>query len=176
MRKRIPVTYNFVIFLHAYLHQAELSVHRSAQMPRQATKDFYNNGVAPERVIHYLNGLSKSAVRVTTAAAVPRPFTLRKKLACRFIYAPVSRAYLLQEEVLYAIELLKELSVFLAADKVIPMATRDLYLKLAHFNHGHIGWRLRKKDWSASMRVDHFFANERLVTTPLENFMTGFTI
>ncbi|MEI3802350.1 MULTISPECIES: hypothetical protein [unclassified Chitinophaga] len=174
MSRKIYVSRRLLIFLYAYSHQVALSLHRSNNGTWREVQDFYNSRIVPERVGRYLSTLvSKPDTQLVQPLQDTLCFSIGQRLAYRILYTPFTRQYLLEEEVNYYIQLLKELQTFLAAEEVDPYKVADLGLRFSIFIHGHFQWRMRIKDQELAMEVDHFFANERLITTPLEQFMTG---
>ncbi|MDR6571122.1 hypothetical protein [Chitinophaga ginsengisegetis] len=174
MNKKIQISRRLLIFLYAYSHQAALLLHRSNNATWKEVRGFYNSRIKPEKVRGYLSAL------LGRPDTLPVPslqdtlfFSISKRLVYSVLYTPFNRQYLLEEEVCYYLQLLKELQTFLAAEEVDPYKVGDLGLRFNLYIHRHFQWRLRIKDQIVAMKVDHFFANERLITTPLEQFTTG---
>ena len=174
MNRKIYVNTRLLVFLYAFSRQAALSLHRSNNATWTEVRDFYNDGIMPERMIRYLLGmLNRSDNFLTTSIQDSFVFSNKERLAYWFLSRLFRGPYLLEGELAYYVQLLKELQVFLTAAEANPQKVADLGLKLDLFIDKHLQWRLPIKDQKTAMKVDHFFANEHLITTPLEQFMIG---
>lgn len=174
MDKKRYVNVRVLIFLYAYSHQAALSLHRSNNATWNEVKDFYNSRIMPERVRGYLSslfpGLNPPTVNYIKDTFV---YTNRERLAYWFLRIPFTGHYLLEEELVYYMQLLGALQGLLTEEIVDLHEVADLGTEFSLFIHRHFQWRLRIKDQHRAMHVAHFFQNERLITSPLDQFMTG---
>jgi len=174
MDKKVYINTRVLVFLYAFSHQAALSLHRSNNATWKEVKDFYNDRIMPERLIPYLSGqLNRPDNFLTPAVKDSFIFSNKERLAYWFLFRLFRGPYLLEGEMIYYIQLLKELQAFLTAIEVNPHKVADLGRRFSLFIDKHLQWRLQIKDQEVAMKVDHFFANERLITTPLEQFMIG---
>lgn len=174
MNKRVYTNTGVLIFLYAYSHQAALSLHRSNNAAWKEVRDFYNNRIKPERVGRYLSSLpGRPDILPVPPSQDTFFFSAGKRLVYRVWYTSFNRQYLLEEEMNYYIQLLNELQILLTKEEVDPYEVAHLGLKFSLFIGRHLRWRLRIKDQLVAMKIDHFFANEHLITMPLERFMTG---
>lgn len=173
--ERIALEYNFLVFLYAYLRQADLSIDRSRWDAWNDLKVYYINQIAPRKVADRLLAVAALPYEEPPANYVVQPPSSIRVWNKIIILRPVlPKPYLTKTEVLYCYKLLDRMDALLHADfTAFPQEAEQLRSAIARFDYFVLEYKLWRKDARKAMHVEHFMQNEQLPVVPIRNFLEG---
>lgn len=172
MKKKVFLKYEFILFLYAYLRQADLSLDRSRWTAWNELKEYYRRGIEPGRVATLLlstTGITAQSVDVKVGAAT------RWQKCRNFIYRNFLRKnYLTEAEILYCYRQLKVFENYLNSNlNWYTVDQEKLRVDICLMAYGIIESKLNFKDRYYAEKIEHYLQNEILTTVPLSEFSSG---
>lgn len=167
--KKYKFEYRFLVFLYAYLRQADLSLDRAIWSSPDELKNYYKNQIAPELLIDYL--LSHSEVTNLTEKN-QRKYPKAVKRIPYFFQKLWNGSFLTEREILHCIRLLSRLKECLSQTEVDKLFLGKLRDDIAIFDYRFLEKKLYRKDWKKVTRVAHYFQNTNAETINITDFLT----
>jgi len=175
MNRKTIIERDTLVFLYAYLRQIDLSLDRCRWTSWAELQHYYHDKINPARVINYL--LKYAHLNLDTIewlCSYDEETSWLRRLGCflfRTVNGPASLAH---SEILCCCKLLSIFDEYLKSDfQSYNLEVEKLRIDIAKFYSNVLECKLRRKDSDKAMRIEHYFQNSILKTTPMEEFSRG---
>lgn len=171
--KKIKLEYNLCVFLFAYLHQADLSLHRAGWTSLKELKDFYLNQVNPREVIKLLlanNDININKIRYFYGI---NEYSLNKRKILALIHFLFRLpTVFLKDEIYYICQKLTDFAEMLEKDgKVHPLEMEKLRLEISKFSLGLLMYKISYKDYNEALKIEHYMQHDGMKHIKIKEFV-----
>lgn len=167
--KKNKVKYSFLVFIYAYLRQADLSLDRSKYVSLSELVSYYKTHIEPRKVAEYLCRDVNCSKNYEFDSEFSSSFITL--LQSRFLVVFKRQAFLSLDERCYCQGKLLELDKILSGDEVDRFEVEKLRNEIATFNYEIIEPRLKKSDIKKAESVEHFMQSDFVQTRSLSDFI-----
>ncbi len=176
--KKINFSYNFLVFLYAFLRQIDLSLDRSRWFTIYELKKHYEDSdVNPNKVLKYLmkeNNINFKDFNIKYEIEKPSLFSRCRNSMYKVLNL---NSFLTRNELYFCCQNLYNLNQFLNnCDGVEKVDIEKLRIELSKFTYENLEDKLFSKDYIKAMSIEHFAQNENIKTVNIEYFINGFNL
>lgn len=166
MQKKVEFNYKFLVFLYAYLRQANLSLDRSRWEGLNDLRVYYASQIAPAQVMSYFEKVCGKISKATFPIFIsPSVNFIKQRFIATWGYYYSRKHYLNSKEVVYCYELLRELKYLLDSDiHKYELETEKLRIDIAKFASNVLVGKLLSKDIRLGNSVEHYLQNVEVIS------------
>lgn len=168
--KEFKLDYDKILFLYAYLRQADLSIDRSRWDSLDKLKNYYKKNIMPKQMLKYLiKELEIKKTNYTDFIYKPKSKTAMKKLKDSLF----NKTVLDEDEVLYCCQLLSSFEQILKSNFTdFNLEIEKLRTSIAMFYNESLEPMLLKKDLLTVMKIEHYEQSDNIDTVDMTKFIT----
>lgn len=157
------------MFLYAYLRLVDLSLDRSRWTTWDELQDYFKNIIAPSQIAQYLiNIFNLPQTDFKNFNFIPQ----NKSLLNRLRPIVFNTVPLKQNEVLYCCKLLFQFDEALHSDvKKYHLGIERIRIDIAEYYSNVLGRMILWNDLEKLMKIEHFWQNEKIDISKLEEFI-----
>lgn len=176
MRKN-KFKYRVLLFLYAYINQADLSLDRSRWDSLKTLRTFYEKQIAPERVAHYLLNCIGKDVRDIQGVCFLRNPTFLDRIECFFSRIFFEKLSLSDNDICFICQKLLLLSDYLNSDvEFHKLEIEKLRVEVSSFNWKVLKCKIKIRDLEKAAMVEHYLQNDQLKTYRIDEFSKGLSL
>ncbi|THV63150.1 MULTISPECIES: hypothetical protein [Chryseobacterium] len=167
--KNVQLDYSQLLFLYAYLRLVDLSLDRSKWTTWDELQDYFKNIIAPSQIAQYLiNIFNLPQTDFKNFNFIPQ----NKSLLNRLRPIVFNTVPLKQKEVLYCCKLLFQFDESLHSDiKKYHLGIERIRIDIAEYYSNVLGRMILWNDLEKLMKIEHFWQNEKIDISKLEEFI-----
>ncbi|WP_343687764.1 hypothetical protein [Chryseobacterium gleum] len=167
--KNVQLDYSQLLFLYAYLRLVDLSLDRSRWTTWDELHDYFKNIIAPSQITQYLiNIFNLPQTDFKNFNFIPQ----NKSLLNRLRPIVFNTVPLKQNEVLYCCKLLFQFDEALHSDiKKYHLGIERIRIDIAEYYSNVLGRMILWNDLEKLMKIEHFWQNEKIDISKLEEFI-----
>ncbi|WP_313000605.1 MULTISPECIES: hypothetical protein [Chryseobacterium] len=167
--KNVQLDYSQLLFLYAYLRLVDLSLDRSRWTTWDELQDYFKNIIAPSQIAQYLiNIFNLPQTDFKNFNFIPQ----NKSLLNRLRPIVFNTVPLKQNEVLYCCKLLFQFDEALHSDiKKYHLGIERIRIDIAEYYSNVLGRMILWNDLEKLMKIEHFWQNEKIDISKLEEFI-----
>lgn len=170
--RKIKLEYNLCVFLFAYLHQADLSLHRAGWTGIRELKNFYSNQINPQKVAKFLiSNTNINANKLGYYYGIKEYGLNKRKILSLIHFSFRLSPVFLEDEIYYICRKLIDFAEILERKgEVHPLEMEKLRLEISKFL-GILMYRISYKDYSEALKIEHYMQHDGLKDIKIKEFI-----